>query len=433
MKRGTILLMAMMLLFMCQAQSMAGEMDILVRKLVEHGVLSQQDADEILQETRVEAEKERQETIAATKEALMTGEDAPFMLVESIPSFIRNTKIKGDFRLRYQHNDREGGNNNRNRGRYRLRVSFVTKINEKVDVGFGFATGDGNPRSANEDMNNTFENPGIRLDLSYVAYKPFDWLTLVGGKFKNPLWLPGGSFLWDSDIRPEGVSVSMNRTVGGVEFFMNNGFWILGEFKDDSDDPVMWVLQPGYKVKLGNNAYFKNALTVYQFSNVKGNHFEYSSGSNTRNPDATDPDDPTTATYAKDYDAVVVSAELGCKTGLALIPFAALYSEYIHNTSTSSKNSGYIAGFKFGHEKVSTKRQWKVSAHYQRLERDAWLDTFPDSDAYSGQTDTESYVVKTSYGLMDKISLGSKYYHSRPFTGSSDDDDVLQLDLLIKF
>jgi hypothetical protein len=34
---------------------------------------------------------------------------------------------------------------------------------------------------------------------------------------------------------------------------------------------------------------------------------------------------------------------------------------------------------------------------------------------------------------MDKISLGANYYHSRPLTGSSDDDDVFQLDLLIKF
>jgi len=427
--------MAMVFLFMCCAQATAGEMEILVRKLVEHGVLSQQAADDILQETRVEAEKERQEsrvaaekerqeTIAATKEALMTGEDAPFMLADSIPSFIRNTKIKGDFRLRYQNNDREDGNNNRNRGRYRLRLGFVTKINEKVDVGFGLVTGDGNPRGANQDMNDTFETPDIRLDYAYASYKPFDWLQLVGGKFKNPLWTPGGSFLWDSDIRPEGVSMSMNHSVGGVELFMNNGFWILGEFKDDTDDPVMWVMQPGYKVKLGNQAYFKNAFTMYQFSNVKGSELDYSSGSNTRNPDNT---------YAKDYDAVVVSGELGCKTGLALIPFAALYSEYINNTSTSSKDGGYIFGFKFGHEKVSKKHQWKANVHYQRLEKDAWLDTFPNADVYSGQTNTESYVLTFAYGLMERVSLGTSYYHTSPLTGPDNDDNVFQLDLLFKF
>ena len=71
--------------------------------------------------------------------------------------------------------------------------------------------------------------PEIRLDYAYASYKPFDWLRLVGGKFQNPLWVPGG-WLWDSDIRPEGVSAVMQRTVGGVELFMNSGFWILDEY-----------------------------------------------------------------------------------------------------------------------------------------------------------------------------------------------------------
>ena len=424
MKKLILLTMIMAMLLVCQAQAMAGEMDILVRKLVEHGVLSQQDADEILQETRVEAEKERQENIAATREALMTGEDAKIMLAEALPSWIRNTKFKGDFRLRYQSSDRDSGSNERNRGRYRLRIGFVTAINDKVDVGFGLATGSANPRSTNEDMGNSFDSPDIRLDYAYASYKPFDWLQVIGGKFKNPLWLPGGSFLWDSDIRPEGISVAMQHKVGGVSLFMNSGFWILDEYKDDGDDPDMWVVQPGYTVALGEKAYFKNALTVYQFSNVKGTELDYSSGSNTTNPDGT---------LAKDYDAVVVSGELGCKTGLALIPFAALYSEYINNTETSTKDSGYIAGFKFGHEKVSKQRQWKASVHYQRLERDAWLDVFPNADAFGGETDSESYVFTFAYGLMDRIVFGANYYSSDSLTDSSDDDDNLQLEVLFKF
>ena len=423
MKRGTILLIAMVLLFMCQVQAMAGEMDILVRKLVEHGVLTQQDADEILLETRVEAEKERQETIVATREALMAGEDAPLMLAEAIPFFIRNTKIKGDFRLRYQNSDRNGGTEDRNRGRYRFRLGMVTKVNDKVDVGFGIATGGSDPRSTNQTMGNSFDSPDIRLDYAYASYKPLDWLTVVGGKFKNPLWTPVG-WLWDSDIRPEGFSMSMNYKVGGVELFINNGFWVLDEIKNSSNDPLMWVFQPGYKVKLGESAYFKNALAVYQFSSVKGTELDFSSGSNTTNPDGT---------LAKDYDSIVMSGELGCKTGLVLIPFAALYGEYVNNTDTNSKDSGYIAGFKFGHEKVKKAHQWNASAHYQRLERDAWLDIFPDSDAYGGETDSESYVFKFAYGLMEKVSVGTAYYYSKSLTGSSDQEDIVQVDLLFKF
>ena len=66
----------------------------------------------------------------------MTGKDAPFML-SALPAWVKNTTLKGDFRLRYQYTDREGDVGNRNRGRYRLRLAVVTKLNEKVDVGFG--------------------------------------------------------------------------------------------------------------------------------------------------------------------------------------------------------------------------------------------------------------------------------------------------------
>jgi hypothetical protein len=255
------------LLLMWCAPAMASEVDILIRKLVEHGVLTQEAADDILQETRAEAEKERTETIAATKEALLTGTDAPFMLADAIPSWIRNTTIKGDFRLRYQMTNREG-RADRDRGRYRLRLGFITKINDKVSIGYGLATGDSNPRSTNQDFTNSFETPEINLDYAYASYTPFDWMKLIGGKMPNPLWLPGGSYLWDSDIRPEGVTAALQHKVGGVELFLTTGFWVLDEVRDDSNDPTMWVFQPGYRVNLGTDAYFKNAVTLYEFANV---------------------------------------------------------------------------------------------------------------------------------------------------------------------
>ena len=61
----------------------------------------------------------------------------------------------------------------------------------------------------------------------------------------------------------------------------------------------------------------------------------------------------------------------------------------INNTSVSSKDGGYLAGFKFGHDKVAKKHQRQTFLHYQRLEKDAWLDTFPDADVYGGATNTK--------------------------------------------
>jgi len=424
MKKGIIVL-AVLLVALCGARAQAGEVDILVEKLVKHGVLSKDDATEILQETKIEAEKERQETIAATKEALMTGEDAKIMVANALPSFIRNTEFKGDLRLRYEYSDRENGNSDRNRGRYRFRLGMVTKVNEKVDVGFGIATGGSDPRSTNQTMGDSFSSPDVRLDMAYASYQPVDWLTFVGGKFENPLWAPVG-WLWDGDIRPEGVSaVVSHTTAGGVELFMHNGFWILDEFKDSSSDPIMFVTQPGFKAKLGENAYFKGAFAYYHYEDVKDSELDFSSETNSRNPDNT---------YKYDQDAFVVSGELGTKnTGLDTIPFAALFGEYVQATDPSKDNTGYMFGAKFGHEKVKKPRQWQVKTYYERLERDAWLDTFPDSDAYGGETNIQSYVVKATYGLMEHVSLGTAYYHSTPIEGPSDDEDVFQVDMVFKF
>ena len=107
--------------------------------------------------------------------------------------------------------------------------------------------------------------------------------------------------------------------------------------------------------------------------------------------------------------------------------------EYINNTEVSSKDSGHIYGFKFGHKKVSRQLQWKAGFHYQRLERDAWLDVFPNADAFGGETDSESYVFTFAYGLMDRIIFGTNYYISESLSDSSDDDKNLQVELLFKF
>ncbi len=217
----------------------------------------------------------------------------------------------------------------------------------------------------------------------------------------------------------------MNRTVGSVDLFMTNGYWVIDEIKESSNDPGFFFLQPGYNIKLGQNAYFKNAFAYYNASNVKGSTLDYSSKSNTLDG----------KTLAYDYEPVVVSGELGTKnTGLALMPFAALYGEYVKNTASSVKeDTGYTAGIKFGHEKIKEPRQWQVQAYYEKLEKDAWLDIFPDSDAYGGKTNMNGYVVKAAYGLMKNVELGGAYYMCKQDVGRSDDEHVLQADLLFKF
>ncbi len=399
----------------------AGEVDILIDKLVEKGVLSQEDAKEILTEVKEEARKEREQVVQETKQALE--KDGSIILAE-IPEWIRNTTFKGDFRVRYEFKNRHS-KPDRHRGRYRLRLGFVTEITDNVHVGFGLATGGSNPRSTNQTMTDSFDTPDIRLDYAYASYTPWPWMTLIGGKMKNPLWKPT-NFLWDSDIRPEGVSVLFNHTVGSnLNLFLNTGFWIIDERSGDENDPVMFVAQPGYKLKIGDSAYLKNAVSFYQFDNVKGTTLDHSSESNTLRR--------FKGGLKHDYDAYNIIAELGIKNPFDIVPFFAVFGEYVNNRTVSGDDDGNLIGCRFGHKKVKRKNQWQVKVMYRRLERDAWLDIFPDADVYDGETNVKGYKATFGYGLLDNVILAFNYYYTRRISGRSLSEDKFQLDFNFKF
>ena len=408
MKKRQLLTMIFGLLLIWQAPAMAGELDMLVDKLVDKGVLTKKDGDLILSVQKSEKDK-------ATKELIST---------VALPAFIKNTKFKGDFRLRYELNDRDE-KEDRHRGRYRYRLGLETMLDEEFLVGLGLASGSNDPRSTNQSFTNSFETPDIRLDYAYATYKPkaLPWLQVTAGQMINPLWLPGGSFLWDGDIRPQGVAAVMNRKFDGFELFMTNGFFIIDEISDSSQDPLMWVAQPGYKVNLGKQAYFKNALAWYMFTDVEGSTLDYSSKTNTLDGKV----------LADDYDAIVVSGELGYNTGIAFMPFAAAYGEYVKNIATDlDDDTGYGVGIKVGHEKVK-QGMWQAGLGYHELERDAWLDILPDSDTFGGETNMEAILAKLTYGLRDYVELTACYIRGERLEGDNIDENLFQADVVFKF
>jgi polyhydroxyalkanoate synthesis regulator phasin len=78
--------------------SHAGEVDKLVSKLVEKGVLTRSEADALVGEMKQEAEKQKETEKAEAK----------------IPDWVRKTRLYGDLRLRYQYEDRSRRRRNRN-------------------------------------------------------------------------------------------------------------------------------------------------------------------------------------------------------------------------------------------------------------------------------------------------------------------------------
>ncbi|MBN3040364.1 MAG: putative porin, partial [Candidatus Omnitrophica bacterium] len=209
--------------------SYAGEIDILLQKLVEKGVLTGAEAQQIKVETK--------ETI---KKEIAAGES------ETLPSWVQTIKLKGDYRVRYQANHSKTVNDQtseRHRGRFRLRLGAEAKVNNKVLVALGLATGlsdNGGAavnhdyiRSTNQSFDDSFSKHPINLDYAYAKYNAAKWLYLIGGKMKlgDVLWEPG-DLMWDGDITPEGGAFDISKKINpGLGVFLKTGFYI---FEEDS-------------------------------------------------------------------------------------------------------------------------------------------------------------------------------------------------------
>lgn len=405
-----ILLYSVVTLSLGVHYSYAGEIDILLQKLVEKGVLTAGEAQQIKTETKEQVKKE----IAQGKSS-------------SLPEWVQNIKFKGDFRLRYQYDYAKHlpGNiqiprNGQHRGRIRLRVGMDTKINEKLKVGVGITTGTTtDPRSTNITLGGSFSKKSIILDYAYAEYAPFNWLTLVGGKFKNPLWEPG-DLIWDTDITPEGFAALFTRKLTpSTTLFATGGVMLLGEAAADESDPSMYVVQAGVVQNLfGESVSLKGALSYYEFSGLKGKTLTASSGTNTLRPAAAG------GGLQFDYENLTPALEIGFKEPFKKIgvnlPYLAIFAEYVKNLEKSVKvrNSGWMAGLKFGAEKIAKLGDWQFKYSYANLSRDAVLDILPDSDRYGGRTGVRGHEAIFDFGLAKNMWLGIDYYYNEYLKGN---------------
>lgn len=390
----------------------AGETDVLIDILEKKGILTPQEAKEVLSEVQIQKDKEK----APAKEVESSG--------FKLPKWVENTKVKGDFRFRYQDQDTdESGSKSRDRWRMRWRFGLETEVNEWWKTAFRLASGSGDPRSRNLTLTDTFETSNVQLDLAYAQFDPNKHWSLVAGKFKNPIWNTK-DLLWDSDINPEGIGVQfLDYKINQFEVFGTTGFYVLEEFSSDTSDPWLGLIQAGTKVNLTDSLYLKLAGAFYSFQDLKGNSFDYSSGTN-----STD----VNGNLMDDLDAVGIDAELGFKLS-GPVPFVGIFGQYV-DSNASDNDLGYLAGIKFGHKKVKKFGQWQVKYNYRRLEQDAWPDFLSDSDFYDGGTDVQGNEIEFTFGLAKNVTIGLDYYKSEPIDREpSIEQEILQVDLVLKY
>ena len=431
MKRLWILLAAGIFLVTGSFVARAGEIDLLLQKLVEKGVLSAGEAQTIATETKEELKKQNAQ-----------GKN------ESIPQWIQNIKLKGDFRVRYQYDhakklvSSKTQTNDESRGRIRMRLGVESKINDKINVGIGLATGynsdvtnkDGS-RSPNQTMTDGFTKKAIGLDYAYLQYTPAPWAAIILGRMKNPLWEPG-DLIWDTDISPEGGVVKLNKKIGkSTELFATTGVFILDEGTTGfGADPTMFMMQDGVTQQFGEKVAFKAAVSYYETMNVKGKKMDGTVSTNTN----------VGGNLPHEFQNVAPTVELSVKDMLKPInvdlPYFALFGEYVKNMNhlVKVRNSGFMFGTRFGDEKVEAWRNWQVRLNYAMLGKDAILDILPDSDRYGGKTGIRAYEAMLDFGLGKNTWLGLDYYYGYQIKGNfgatqSKPASVMQVDWNVKF
>ncbi len=414
---GSLLLWGAVLSFFVPSVR-AGEIDLLVQKLVDKGVLTANDAQILLDETKQDVAKQNAKGAN-----------------EMLPAWIQTTKIKGDLRLRYQTQQREAGTT-RNRGRIRYRLGVETKPNDQVMVGAGLSSSEkssttDDARSTNTTMQNSFDRGNIRLDYAYGEYKPNTNVRVIGGKYnglsKDYLWYTT-DMLWDSDINQEGASVHVDvPNVLAGDLFANAGYWVLDESSSAASDLGMYYGQAGM-VFSPDPVQIKLAGTYYSFINDDtGSLLDGRASGNTI----------AAGHYAYDFRQILAgSAEVlynfPAET-TSPIKMVGLFGDYAINTDPAHNNMAYAGGLKFGYPKVGVKGDWQFKYQYVNLAKDAWMDSFPDSDRYSGNTNIKGHELILDIGLSKNISLGLDYYHSQILKGRALPENVFQADINMKF
>jgi hypothetical protein len=401
--------------FLFTGAAYAGDVDILLNKLVEKNILTSEEAKGLSDEMKKEGEKKV--TAEAGKET------------SELPKWIKNTEVKGDVRVRYQSQDTDNdGRVSRDRGRIRARLGVVSKPNDKWEGAIGLATGGSDPRSTNQTLENTFQTPDIRLDYAYAKYNPNKIISIMAGKMTNPIWVTK-DLLWDTDIYPDGLAAALNFKINeNFEVFATPAYFLLDEYSNSKSDPKMMVLQSGIKSNINKNIDMKLAAAYYNFSNMKGNDFsEWSSNSNTRVTG--------TNTWLYEYDGVTLDAEIGFKLpeSMKYMENLSLFGQYV-KSDADSNNKGFLYGFSIGDKSVKEAKDWQVKVNYRKLEKDAWADFMPDSDFYNGATDVKGMEYELTVGLAKNISLGLDYYNAKPILSNTNrKESLFQADVVVKF
>ncbi|MDH4259544.1 MAG: putative porin [Gammaproteobacteria bacterium] len=341
----------------------------------------------------------------------------------------RNIKWKGDIRYRHEQFNVEGESSDRVRQRIRARLAMDARISNTLTAGFQIATGDRtDPRSTNVTLDDGNQRKEISLDLAYVDWRPRDGMQFTVGKQKQPWIKAGYSFLYDSDVNPEGISFQYGGNTG--PFAKAWGFW-LNERSSAADGNVIGA-QLGYA--------FRGGLTLaagyWDYGAMQDRPILAFNGSPAGNSsytaDASCTPSPTGAVRCYTYDYNIAAADLQWSGRVGAIPLL-LFGSYMENMDPGDLNVAYNLGFLLG--KAADPHTWEFGALYGDVERDAQFAAFVDSDFADGLTQGRGYAIQGAWAPIGNMTMKATYFINDRNYGTPTEVDYrrLQLDVNYRF
>jgi hypothetical protein len=108
-----------------------------------------------------------------------------------------------------------------------------------------------------------------------------------------------------------------------------------------------------------------------------------------------------------------------------------LYGNWVTNTDAGADDTGWLVGFDLG----STKEpgNWKFGYNYRRVEADAVLGAWCDSDFAGGGTDGKGHIFSISTLLAKNATFGVTYLVNDAGLVNGKDYKRLQVDFGFKF
>lgn len=422
MQRIRILVMCLVFLVVTSL-AFAGEIDILIKKLVEKGILTESEAKAVLADTKTLVKKQLEEG-----------------KLDTVPAWVQATKFSGDLRLRFENRDFVQRDDKQNRARIRFRYGFTTKVNDQITVGARLATGSSAQNNTNEQtLENAFSKRDIWLDLAYLDYKLNKNLKLLGGIFANPFYKTT-DIIWGAALNPEGGALLYTNTLKGVIGGQDlDVFATLGVLPLDigtNISPVIYGLQAGAATKVFDRK-LKTAVTYYYFDGIKGSTRTALFVTTAQGVAAQEANTLIGGNYIYDYRVLDVNAEypilqidlFGKKMPLSVS------GDFVKNVAEDvKKDEAWATGLKLGAAKDPG--TWDFKYSYCRIARDATLDFLNEATLAGGGTNIKGHIFGVNYALLKNTTLTLNYFNGEKVQGlksSGNTRDTLQLECLVKF